>query len=172
MSGSFAHAPRSRAHRPLHAAQSERRQHVGRGQLCAPRAGEVGWQDSPLGRLHQHGARMRDSCLPGPGGDAADGVQHHQPVCGRRVHSCEIGGRWRHLPGPAQSGYLSARFDESTQFSDDDTRKRSLTPENLRKLQGQLDAVKAAAAELGVSPAALAIRFCASNPNVSCVIPG
>ncbi len=39
-------------------------------------------------------------------------------------------------------------------------------------MQGQLDAVKAAAAELGVSPAALAIRFCASNPNVSCVIPG
>ena len=41
-----------------------------------------------------------------------------------------------------------------------------------RKLQGQLDAVKAAAEELGVSPAELAIRFCASNPNVSCVIPG
>lgn len=73
---------------------------------------------------------------------------------------------------PLNRGYLSARFDESTQFADDDTRKRSLTPENLRKLQGQLDAVKAAAAELGVSPAALAIRFCASNPNVSCVIPG
>lgn len=54
----------------------------------------------------------------------------------------------------------------------DDTRKRSLTPENLRKFQGQLDAVKAAAVELGVSPAELAIRFCASNPNVSCVIPG
>jgi aryl-alcohol dehydrogenase-like predicted oxidoreductase len=73
---------------------------------------------------------------------------------------------------PLNRGYLSARFDESTQFVDDDTRKRSLTPENLRKMQGQLDAVKAAAAELGVSPAALAIRFCASNPNVSCVIPG
>jgi len=32
--------------------------------------------------------------------------------------------------------------------------------------------VKAAAAELGVSPAEVAIRFCASNPNASCVIPG
>jgi aryl-alcohol dehydrogenase-like predicted oxidoreductase len=73
---------------------------------------------------------------------------------------------------PLNRGYLSGRFDESSQFADDDTRKRSLTPENLRKLKGELDMVKVAAAELGVSPAELAIRFCASNPNVSCVIPG
>jgi aryl-alcohol dehydrogenase-like predicted oxidoreductase len=73
---------------------------------------------------------------------------------------------------PLNRGFLSGRFDESSQFADDDTRKRSLTPEKLRKFQGQLDAVKAAAAELGVSPAELAIRFCASNANVSCVIPG
>jgi len=73
---------------------------------------------------------------------------------------------------PLNRGFLSGRFDESTQFTDDDTRKRSLTPENLRELQGQLDAVIAAAAELGVSPAELAIRFCATNPDVSCVIPG
>ena len=73
---------------------------------------------------------------------------------------------------PLNRGYLSGRFDESSQFTDDDTRKRSLTPENLRKFRGKLDTVKAVAAELGVSPASLAIRFCASNPNVSCVIPG
>ena len=73
---------------------------------------------------------------------------------------------------PLNRGFLSGRFDESSRFAEDDTRKRSLTPENLRKFQGRLDAVKAAAAELGVSPAELAIRFCASNPNVSCVIPG
>jgi len=73
---------------------------------------------------------------------------------------------------PLNRGFLSGRFDESTRFADDDTRKRSLTPENLRKFQGQLDAVKAAAAELDVSPAELAIRFCVTNPNVSCVIPG
>jgi aryl-alcohol dehydrogenase-like predicted oxidoreductase len=73
---------------------------------------------------------------------------------------------------PLNRGFLSGRFDESTQFADDDTRKRSLTPENLRKFQGQLDAVKAAAGELGVSPAELAVRFCATNPDVSCVIPG
>lgn len=73
---------------------------------------------------------------------------------------------------PLNRGFLSGRFDESTRFPEGDTRQRSLTPENLQKLQGQLDTVKAAAAELGVSPAELAIRFCASNSNVSCVIPG
>jgi aryl-alcohol dehydrogenase-like predicted oxidoreductase len=73
---------------------------------------------------------------------------------------------------PLNRGFLSGRFDESSQFADDDTRKRSLTPENLRKFQGSLKLVKAAAEELGVSPSELAIRFCASNPNVSCVIPG
>lgn len=73
---------------------------------------------------------------------------------------------------PLNRGFLSGRFDESTRFADDDTRKRSLTPENLVNFQGQLDAVKAAAAEIGSSPAETAIRFCVSNPNVSCVIPG
>jgi len=73
---------------------------------------------------------------------------------------------------PLNRGYLSGRFDESSRFAEGDTRKRSLTPENLRKFQGRLDAVKAVAAQLGVSPAELAIRFCATNPNASCVIPG
>jgi len=73
---------------------------------------------------------------------------------------------------PLGRGFLSGRIDESKQFTDDDTRKRSLTPENIRKLQTHLDKVKALAAELGVSPAELAVRFCVSNPNVSCVIPG
>ena len=73
---------------------------------------------------------------------------------------------------PLNRGFLSGRFDESSRFADDDTRKRSLTPENLRKFQGSLSLVKAAAEELGVNPAEIAIRFCASNPNVSCVIPG
>ena len=73
---------------------------------------------------------------------------------------------------PLNRGYLSGRFDASSRFGDDDTRRRSLTPENLRELQGRLDAIKGVAAALGVSPAELAIRFCVSNPNVSCVIPG
>lgn len=73
---------------------------------------------------------------------------------------------------PLNRGFLSGRFDESTEFPEGDTRRRSLTPENLRKHQGRLDAVKAAASELDVSPATLAIRFCVTNPDVSCVIPG
>ncbi|MCP5152052.1 MAG: aldo/keto reductase [Ectothiorhodospiraceae bacterium] len=73
---------------------------------------------------------------------------------------------------PLNRGFLSGRFDETVQWTDDDTRKRSLTPENIRKHQGQLDLVRSIAAEMGISPAALAIRFCASNPDVSCVIPG
>ncbi|MFT5445482.1 MAG: aryl-alcohol dehydrogenase-like predicted oxidoreductase [Gammaproteobacteria bacterium] len=73
---------------------------------------------------------------------------------------------------PLARGFLSGRIDESKQFTDDDTRKRSLTPENIRKLQVPLDQVKRLSTELGVSPAELAVRFCVSNPSVSCVIPG
>ena len=73
---------------------------------------------------------------------------------------------------PLNRGFLSGRIDESKQFSDDDTRRRSLTAENIRKFQGPRDQVKAVAAQLGISAAELAIRFCVSNPHVSCVIPG
>jgi aryl-alcohol dehydrogenase-like predicted oxidoreductase len=73
---------------------------------------------------------------------------------------------------PLNRGFLSGRIAEDVQFSDDDTRRRSLTPENIRRYQGHLDLVKAEAAALGITPAELAIRFCASNPDVSCVIPG
>jgi aryl-alcohol dehydrogenase-like predicted oxidoreductase len=73
---------------------------------------------------------------------------------------------------PLGRGFLSGRIDESVQFAEDDPRRRSLTPENIRKFQGHLDKVKALAGQLGISAAELAIRFCVSNPNVSCVIPG
>ena len=73
---------------------------------------------------------------------------------------------------PLNRGFLSGRIDEARQFTDDDTRRRSLTPENIRKLQGHLGKVKALATQLGISAAELAIRFCVSNPNVGCVIPG
>jgi aryl-alcohol dehydrogenase-like predicted oxidoreductase len=73
---------------------------------------------------------------------------------------------------PLNRGFLSGKIDESKQFSDDDTRRRSLTAQNIHKLQGHLDKVEAMAVALGVSAAELAIRFCVSNPNVACVIPG
>ena len=73
---------------------------------------------------------------------------------------------------PLSRGFLSGHIDESVQFADDDTRRRSLTAENIRKFQGHLNKVKTLAAQLGVSAAELAIRFCVSNSSVSCVIPG
>ncbi len=73
---------------------------------------------------------------------------------------------------PLNRGFLSGRFGEDTVFAADDNRRRSLTPENMAKDRATLERVTAEAAKLGVPPAALAIRFCASNPNVSCVIPG
>lgn len=73
---------------------------------------------------------------------------------------------------PLHRGFLSGRIAENVQFSADDTRRRSLTPENIRKFQGPLQAVQAEAAKLGIGPSELAIRFCVSNPHVSCVIPG
>jgi len=73
---------------------------------------------------------------------------------------------------PLNRGFLSGRFGEDAVFTQDDTRRRSLTPENLRKHRAALDGLTATATAMGLSPAALAIRFCVSNPNVSCVIPG
>lgn len=73
---------------------------------------------------------------------------------------------------PLGRGFLSGRFGVDHQFGDGDTRKRNLTPENLQKFQGKLELVKQEASALGITPAALALRFCISNPHVSCVIPG
>lgn len=73
---------------------------------------------------------------------------------------------------PLNRGFLSGRFDPSSTFGDDDTRKRSLTPEYLAAHQAEVDAIRATASDLGITPAALALRFCVSNPSVSCVIPG
>ena len=73
---------------------------------------------------------------------------------------------------PLNRGFLSGAITCETQFAADDTRLRSLTPENIQKFQRQLQLVKDEAALLGITPAELAIRFCVSNPDVSCVIPG
>lgn len=73
---------------------------------------------------------------------------------------------------PLHRGFLSGRFDENTTFAEGDRRARQLGPDSIRKQQAQLDRVRALAGELGITPAELAIRFCVSSPDVSCVIPG
>lgn len=73
---------------------------------------------------------------------------------------------------PLGRGFLSGRFSVDHQFGEGDSRSRNLTPENMRKFQGKLNLVTEQADSLGISPAALALRFCVSNPHVSCVIPG
>ena len=73
---------------------------------------------------------------------------------------------------PLKRGFLSGKIDETYSFAEGDRRKKTFTPENVRKLQGKLDALRGEADSLGISPAAAAIRFCVSNQNVSCVLPG
>jgi aryl-alcohol dehydrogenase-like predicted oxidoreductase len=73
---------------------------------------------------------------------------------------------------PMKRGFLSGRIDEAFEFAEGDRRKGILSPENIRKFQDQLNHVREVAENLGISPAQAAIRFCVSNENVSCVIPG
>ena len=73
---------------------------------------------------------------------------------------------------PMKRGFLSGRIDEAFEFAEGDRRKGILSPENIRKFQNQLGRTREVAENLGISPAQAAIRFCVSNENVSCVIPG
>ena len=73
---------------------------------------------------------------------------------------------------PLKRGFLSGRFDETYKFVEGDRRSSILSPESMRKFQARLDRLQNVAADLGSSPAEVAIRFCVSNPNVSTVIPG
>lgn len=73
---------------------------------------------------------------------------------------------------PLRRGFLSGSIDETHEFAEGDRRKTTFTPENVRSLQGKLDELREEADRLGISPAAAAIRFCVSNPDVSCVLPG
>ncbi|OGL62729.1 MAG: hypothetical protein A3I72_01660 [Candidatus Tectomicrobia bacterium RIFCSPLOWO2_02_FULL_70_19] len=73
---------------------------------------------------------------------------------------------------PLKRGFLSGRIDESFSFAEGDRRKNILSPDNIRKFQAQLRRVQEVATQLGATPAEVAIRFCVSNPDVSCVIPG
>ena len=73
---------------------------------------------------------------------------------------------------PLKRGFLSGRIDETFEFAEGDRRKNMFSPENIRKLQGKLSKLQDVAGQLNITPAAAALRFCVSNPNVSCVIPG
>lgn len=73
---------------------------------------------------------------------------------------------------PLKRGFLSGKIDETFEFAEGDRRKSALSPENIRKFQDQLKRVRDVAGQLNISPAAAALRFCVSNSDVSCVIPG
>lgn len=73
---------------------------------------------------------------------------------------------------PLKRGFLSGRIDEAFEFAEGDRRKNMFTPENIRKFQDKLNKLQDVAGQLNITPAAAALRFCVSNPNVSCVIPG
>lgn len=73
---------------------------------------------------------------------------------------------------PLNRGFLTGKIDETSQFTEGDRRQKTFSPENVRKLQGKLDELTDEASQLGITPASTAIRFCVSNPDVSCVLPG
>ena len=73
---------------------------------------------------------------------------------------------------PMKRGFLAGRFDTDTQWQGGDRRARTLTPENMARMQPRLAAVQAVSGELGITPAAVALRFCVSNPDVSTVVSG
>ncbi|HBK81875.1 MAG TPA: hypothetical protein DDZ83_19760 [Nitrospinae bacterium] len=73
---------------------------------------------------------------------------------------------------PLKRGFLSGKIDETVEFTEDDMRRRILTPERIRKFQGRLNRLRDVAGQLNITPAEAALRFCVSNRNISIVIPG
>jgi aryl-alcohol dehydrogenase-like predicted oxidoreductase len=73
---------------------------------------------------------------------------------------------------PLKRGFLSGRIDETFEFADGDRRKKMLSADNIKKFQDKLSRLQDVAGQLKITPAAAALRFCVSNPDVSCVIPG
>lgn len=73
---------------------------------------------------------------------------------------------------PLKRGFLSGRIDETFEFAEGDRRKKMLSPENIQKFQAKLNRLQDIAGQLKISPAAAALRFCVSNTDVTCVIPG
>jgi aryl-alcohol dehydrogenase-like predicted oxidoreductase len=73
---------------------------------------------------------------------------------------------------PFQFGLLTGKVTGQTTFPPTDHRSFRLVPELLAEAAGSLQEIGAIASRLGVSPASLALGYCASYPEVSTVIPG
>ncbi len=73
---------------------------------------------------------------------------------------------------PLQFGLLAGRFDRGSRFGSNDHRSFRLTPPVLEKAADDLNLFFEMAAEMSISPAALALAFTLSHPEVSTVIPG
>ncbi len=73
---------------------------------------------------------------------------------------------------PLKRGFLTGRFATDHQFVAGDVRGRVLTSDAMKKYQQKLEKLQQIAADCGLSPAELAIRFCVSNPDATTVTMG
>ena len=86
-----------------------------------------------------------------------------------RAHAADVGVIAR---VPLKRGLLSGRFNEQSTFDDGDRRQRMFGPDRLPAWIARVRQVEAIVAGLDCSPAAVAMRFCVSNPHVAVTIPG
>jgi aryl-alcohol dehydrogenase-like predicted oxidoreductase len=73
---------------------------------------------------------------------------------------------------PLHFGLLAGRFDTSSRFAANDHRSFRLTPAVLERASSDLMPFFDMSSRLGIAPAALALAFVLSHPEVSTVIPG
>lgn len=73
---------------------------------------------------------------------------------------------------PLKRGLLSGRIDEQTQFVEGDRRRNILAPDKLPAMVARVKRIAEVVADYGRPLAEVAVRFCASNPDVSLTIPG
>ena len=72
---------------------------------------------------------------------------------------------------PLASGWLTGKYDENTEFPQNDHRSRRFPPDAVRDLASRLTKLDFLLDEAG-SMAEAALRFVLSQPAVSAVIPG
>jgi aryl-alcohol dehydrogenase-like predicted oxidoreductase len=76
------------------------------------------------------------------------------------------------VKAPLLSGLLSGKYDKNTVFDEDDFRKTLYPRKRLLQAIDVVDMLKPVAAELDLTPAQLALKYCLVRPEVSTVIPG